>query len=144
MWNRYNVHKMIINIGIRKHEIGSGTKLYYLWIRGYSTWGERDTQYFYADCFYIVSSQPNQRAAPVTHKVLWSHPGLNLNSLVRRQELNSLLFLKSPKSSAHASGAWRHSHPLFLFFYLGFYFDICEWRILAARTWTPALMFAPN
>ena len=25
-------------------------------------------------------------------------------------------------------------------FYLGFYFDICEWRILSARAWTPALM----
>ena len=24
--------------------------------------------------------------------------------------------------------------------YLGFYFDICEWRILSVRTWTPALM----
>ena len=26
---------------------------------------ERATQSFYADCFYIVSSQPNQRAVPV-------------------------------------------------------------------------------
>ena len=24
------------------HEIGSSTKLYYLWIKGYSTWGERE------------------------------------------------------------------------------------------------------
>ena len=24
------------------HEIGSGTKLYYLWVKGYSTWGEGD------------------------------------------------------------------------------------------------------
>ena len=31
---------------------------------------ERETQSFYADCFYIVSSQPNQRAAPVAHKVV--------------------------------------------------------------------------
>ena len=66
---------------------------------------ERETQSFYADCFYILSSQSNQRAAPVTQKVVWPRPGLNLNSLVWRQELNSLLFLKSPKSSAHASGA---------------------------------------
>ena len=29
---------------------------------------ERETQSFYADCFYIVSSQPNQRAAPIAHK----------------------------------------------------------------------------
>ena len=55
---------------------------------------ERETQSFYAERFYIVSSQPNQRAAPVAHKVVWPHPGLNLNSPVWRQELNSLLFLK--------------------------------------------------
>ena len=57
---------------------------------------ERETQSFYADCFYIVSSQPNQRAAPVAHKVVWPRLGLNLNFPVRTQELNSLLFLKSP------------------------------------------------
>ena len=56
---------------------------------------ERETQSFYADCFYIVSSQPNQCVAPVAHKFVWPHPALNLDSLVRRQELNSLLFLKS-------------------------------------------------
>ena len=66
---------------------------------------ERETQSFYADCFYIVSSQYNQRTAPVAHKFVWPHPALNLDSLVRRQELNPLLFLKSQKSSAHASGA---------------------------------------
>ena len=53
---------------------------------------ERETQYFYADCFYIVSSQPNPRAAPVVHKFVWPRPALNLDSLVWRQELNSLLF----------------------------------------------------
>ena len=31
---------------------------------------ERETQSFYADCFYIFSSQHNQRAAPVVHKVV--------------------------------------------------------------------------
>ena len=43
-------------------------------------------------------------------------------NLLRRQKLNSLTFLKSPKSSAHASGAWRHSHPPGHIFYLGFLF----------------------
>ena len=40
------------------------------------TWGERErhTQSFYADCFYIVSSQPNQRAAPVTNKTCLASP----------------------------------------------------------------------
>ena len=56
---------------------------------------ERHTQSFYADCFYIFSSQPNQCAAPVAHKFVCPHPALNLDPLVRRQELNSLTFSKS-------------------------------------------------
>ena len=38
MWNRHReseIHDI--------HEIGSDMKLYYLWVKGYSTWGERDT-----------------------------------------------------------------------------------------------------
>ena len=67
-------------------------------------------------------------------------PGLNLDSPVQRQELKSQLFLKSQKSSAHASGAWRNSHPLVLIPIWDFYFDISEWYILSAWGWTPALM----
>ena len=130
---------------IRKHEIGSGTKLLFTFLSlKVFRHEERETQSFYVDCFYIVSSKPNQRAAPVAHKVVWPRPGQNLNSLVRRQELNSLTFLKSPKSLAQASGTWRHSHPQVPFTIWGFYFDKCEWRILPARVWTPALMFARN
>ena len=135
VWNRHReseIHDI--------HEIGLDTKLYYLWVKSYSTWGERDTQSFYADCFYIVSSQPNQRAAPVMHKVVWPRPALNLDPLVRRQELNSLTFSQIIKSSAHASGAWRHSHPLVTIPIWDFYFDISEWHILSARVWIPALM----
>ena len=85
---------------------------------------ERDTQSFYADCFYIVGSQPNQRAAPVVHKFVWPHPVLNLDSLVQRQELNSLLFLKSTnpqptlpvRDVTHIS--WFHSLLGFLFWHL--------------------------
>ena len=47
---------------------------------------ERETQSFYADCFYIVSSQPNQRAAPVVH--IWPRPALKVNLLLLKQELN--------------------------------------------------------
>ena len=57
-----------------------------------------------------------------------------------RQELNSLNFLKSPKSSVHASGAWRHLHPPVTFSIWDFYFDNSEWHILPRRAWTPALM----
>ena len=77
--------------------LSSGTKLFITFELRVFRHEERETQSFYADCFYIVSSQPNQRAAPVAHKFVWPHPALNLDSLVRRQEINSQLFLKSPK-----------------------------------------------
>ena len=56
---------------------------------------------------------------------------------VWRQELNSLTF---SQISAHASGLWRHSHSPVTIPIWDFYFDICEWHILPARAWTPALM----
>ena len=76
--------------------LSSGTKLFITFELKVFRHEERETKSFYADCFYIVSYQPNQRAAPVAHKVVWPRPALNLDSLVRTQELNSLLFLKSP------------------------------------------------
>ncbi len=87
---------------------------------------ERDIQYFYADCFYVVSSQPNQRAAPVAPKFVWPRPALNLDSLVRRQELNSLTFSQIPKSSAHTSGHYVIHIPLVSISIWDFYFDISE------------------
>ncbi len=59
---------------------------------------------------------PPPRATPAT-KPRWAP---KVNRLPRTLKLNSLTFLKSPKSSAHASGAWRHSHLLVSFPILGF------------------------
>ena len=42
--------------------------------------------------------------------------------------------------SAHASGAWRHPNTLVPIPIWDFYFDISEWHIFSACTWTPALM----
>ena len=100
---------------------------------------ERKTQSFYADCFYIVSSQPNQRAAPVAHKVVWPRRAPKVNLLLPRQELNSLLFLKSQNPQPTLPGMTSLTFPV-LFPIWEFYFDICEWRILSACAWTPALM----
>ena len=44
--------------------LSSGTKLFITFELKVIRHEERETQSFYADCFYIVSSQPNQRAAP--------------------------------------------------------------------------------
>ena len=96
---------------------------------------QRETQSFYADCFYIISSQPNQRAAPVAHKFVWPRPALNVDSSSGGR--NSTDFFQI---SAHASGAWCHPYPLVSIPIWDFYFDISEWHILFARAWTPALM----
>ena len=98
---------------------------------------ERETQSFYADCFYIVSSQPNQRAAPLAHKVVWPRPALKVNLLLPSRELNSLLFLKSQPTLPVRDVT---QIPWSQFPIWDFYFDISKWHILSARAWTPALM----
>ena len=89
--------------------------------KGFSTWGERETHSFVADCFYIVSSQPNQRAAPVAHKFVWPRPTMNLDSLVRRQELNSMLF-SNPPNPQPTLPVRDVTHIPWSQFYLGFLF----------------------
>ena len=90
MWNRHRESK-----NTKLYEIGSSTKLLFTFLSlKVFRHKERQTQYFYADCFYIFSSQPNQFAVAVAHKVVWPHPALKVNFLLPRQELNYLLFLK--------------------------------------------------
>ena len=93
---------------------------------------KREAQSFYAD--FSTCSKP--RVAPAASP----RRAPKVNRLLRTLALNSLTFLKSPKSFAHASGAWRHSHLLVSFSIWDFYFDISEWHILPARVWTPALI----
>ena len=139
--NTWNIHRMfiLIYIGIRKHEIGSGTKLYYLWVKGFSTWGERGTIFL---CWLLL------------HRRLWTQPTRGAHSTQSRlasprsesqlshSEAGTQLtdFFQISKSSAYTSGAWRHPHPLGSIPIWDFYFDISEWHIPSARTWTPALM----
>ena len=83
VWNRHReseIHDI--------HEIGSGTKLYYLWVKGYSTWGERHTIFL---CWLLLhhqlSTQPtrgvrsgqSRLASPSTESRLSrSEPGTQL------------------------------------------------------------------
>ena len=93
---------------------------------------KREAQSFYDD--FSIRRKP--RATPAARP----RRALKVNRLLRTLKLHSLTFLKSQKSSAYASGAWRHSHPAVIFSIWDFYFDIFEWHILPARAWTPALM----
>ena len=102
VWNRHReseIHDI--------HEIGSGTKLYYLWVKGYLTWGGRDTIFL---CWLLLYL-PQTTCGHCRKQLVWPWRASKVNLPVRPQELNSLLFLKSQRSSAHASGAWCHSHP---------------------------------
>ena len=112
---------------------------YYLWVKGDSTREERDAIFL---CWLLLyrqlSTQPTRGARSAQIRLASSSTEINL--LLPRQELDSLLFFKSPKSSAHASGGWCHSHPLVTISIWEFYFDISKWHILSARAWTPALM----
>ena len=71
-------------MGIRKHEIGSRTKLFITFELKVIRHEEGETRSFYADCFYIVSSWPNQRSAPVAHKVVWPRRAPKVNLLPRQ------------------------------------------------------------
>ena len=140
MWNRHNVHKMFINIYRNpKTRNWFGTKLYYLWVKGYSTRGERDIMFL---CWLFLhrqlSTQPTHGARSTQIRLA----SLRSESRLSRSETGTQLtaFSQIPKSSAHASGVWRHSHPLVLMSIWDFYFDISEWHILTASAWTPALM----
>ena len=140
MWNRHNVIEC--SSTYRNPKTRNFTKLVqvrnflftFLSLKVFRN-EERETQSFYADWFYIFSFQPNQRAAPVAHKVVWPRPVLKVNLLLPRQELKSAF----SQISAHASGAWRHPNNL-VNSYLGFLF----WPLwmtypLRARAWTQAL-----
>ena len=95
---------------------------------------ERDTQSFYADCFYIVSSQPNQRAAPVAYKVVWPSPSSESQPSSSETETQLTAF---SQISARCVTSPKYPGPIPIW---DFYFNISEWHILSARAWTPALM----
>ena len=151
-WNRHihtgtqNVHNVhyIDNIGIPKHKKHD----FLVQVRNFLLplslkvirHKESDTQSFYADFSICPPPPPPPRAAPRRKLLVWSRRAPKVNRLLRTLKLNSLTFLKSPKSSANTSSAWRHSHLLVLFSIWDFYFDISEWHILPACASTPALM----
>ena len=100
---------------------------------------ERETQSFYADCFYLISSQPNQRVAPIAHKFIWPRRAPKVNLSFGGRNSTNCFFLKSQNPQPTLPGIMSFT-SLVPFTIWEFYFDICEWCILPARAWTPALM----
>ena len=134
VWNRHReseIHDI--------HEIGSGMKLYYLWVKGFSTWGERDTIFLsWLLLHRQLSTQPTRSACSAQSRLASPRSESQLSRSEAGTQLTA--FSQIPKSSAHASGAWHHSHPLVSISIWDFYFDISEWHIFSACAWTLALM----
>ena len=133
MWNRHResvLHEI--------HEIGSGTKLYYLWVKGFRH--EERERHNLSMLTAFTSSALNLTRGARSTQIRLASPSSECR--ISRSEAGTQLtaFSQISKSSAHASGAWRHSHPLVTISIWDFYFDIYEWHILTARAWTPALM----
>ena len=127
----YNVPNMFIyNIGIPKHNkhlrlLSLDTKLfYYLWVKRFFDI-RREIQSFYAG-FSIYPKPRDTR-----HKATASKGKSTF--LFRPQNSTNWLFSNPPKSSAQASGAWRHSHPPGSNSIWDFYCDISEWHVCSAR-----------
>ena len=136
------VHKMFImslthidNIGILKHEkhlwlLSSGTKLSITFeLKGFSTWG-RERHNLSMKTF--PSPPPTMRGTCRQASMSSKSQPSSLDIRIRLPHFSQI--------SAHASGAWCHSHLLVTFSIWDFYFDISEWYILPACAWTPALI----
>ena len=107
--------------------------------KGFSTWGERDTIFLYWLVLHRqLSTQPTHGARSAQSRLALPSSESRLSHSEAGTQLTA--FSQIPKSSAHASGAWCHLHPLVLIPIWDFYFDISEWHILSVCAWTPALM----
>ena len=129
-------------IGIRKtrntdDSLGSGTKLLLPSLRLGFRHKERETQFFYADCSSILSSQltdpTDARAHPIDHNWTGLTQVRKINSLRLVSNLNSQLLFKitknpSPSLPGMTSFISPVSSPIW-----GFYCDIYDCHILPAH-----------
>ena len=145
MWNRHDVHKMFINIyrNPKTRNWFRYENLIHLFeFKDCSTWGQRDTIFL---CWLLLhrqlSTQPTGGARSA--QICLASPSSESRLSLSEAGTQLSAFLKFQKSSLTLP-VHDVIHTPWFYFYLGFYFDICEWRILPACVWTPALMFAPN
>ena len=150
-WNVHNVHGMFIRIGIRKTRntddlLGSGTKILLPSLSLGFRHEERETQFFYADCPSIVSSQlTDPTCVPRSPQTGLASPKPKKSTrFISVQISTHCVYSKSLRIPAHRFWAWRHSHPQSFFPIWGFYCDIDDCHILPSCAWTPALMSVPT
>ena len=128
--------------------LGSGTKILLPSLSLGFRHEERETQFFYADCSSIVSSQltdpTNARAPPASTNWTGLAQVRKINSLCLSPNLNSLLLFKITKNPSPSLPDMTSITSPVQFHIWGFCCDICDCHILPAHVWTPALMSAPT
>ena len=128
MWNRHNVHKMFINIYIEYRNLETRKTrnwfryetFYYLWVKGFSTWGERERDTVFL-CWLLLHRQLSTQLTRGARCAQIRLASPNSESRLFGLEAGTQLTAFS-QISAYASGAWRHSHPLVPKSYLKFLF----------------------
>ena len=112
---------------------------YYLWVKDNSIWGERDTIFL---CWLLLhhqlSTQPTRSACSAQIRLASPRSECRLSRSAAGTQLTA--FSQIPKILGPLFRCMTSFTPPGHISYLEFYFDICEWRILPACTWTPALM----
>ena len=90
----------------------------------FSTRGERDTQFFYADCSSIVSSQltdpTNARAYSALHKLDWPRTGPKNQLASSKSKSQLTAFIQNHKESESITSGHDVIHIPSNIFYLGF------------------------
>ena len=127
---RYIMHKMFI-----RNRNPKKTKHWRLsWFRyetlitffkfRFSTRGERETLFFYADCSSIVSSQftdpTNTRAHPAVHKVHWPRPGPKHQLASSKYKSQLTAFIQNHQESQPIASGHDVIHIPSVISYLGF------------------------
>ena len=133
---------IFIRIGIRKtrntdDSLGTGTKLLLPSLSLGFQHEERERQFFYADCSFIVSFQLTDSTKAHAHPAVHNWTGLTqvrkINLLRLSPNLNSPLLFKITKNrSLSLPGMTSFTSPV-LFPIWVFYCDICHCHILPAR-----------
>ena len=121
MGNRHNVHKMFINIYRNpktRNWFRYETFIHLFEFKGFSTWGERDSIFL---CWLLLHRQLSTQRTHGARSAQFRLASPSSESRLSRSEVGTQLTAFS-QISAHASGAWRHSHPLVPKSYLGFLF----------------------
>ena len=109
---------------------------YYLWVKCFSTWWERDTKFL---CWLLLHRQLSTQLTRGTRRAQSRLALPSSESQPSSSEAGTQLTAFS-QISAHGSGAWHHPNILVPIRICDFYFDISEWHIFSAHAWTPALM----